>query len=571
MSEATVLETENAFSELGLDSRLLETLTELGYKEPTPIQKQAIPPLLEGRDMIGQAATGTGKTAAFALPLLQRVIALGKSRARPAALVLVPTRELAMQVAEAIHGYGRILGASVLPIYGGQSFEPQLRRLKRGVDVVVATPGRAHDHLRRGSLKLDGVTALVLDEADEMLDLGFADDLEALLGQTPKGRQTMLFSATLPERVMQIARRHLTDPLEVRVGRERVAAGALPRVRQTAFLVDRAHKAAALARVLDLEAPTAALVFCRTRSDVDELTAKLGARGYRPEAIHGGMSQEQRDRVMKLFRANNTSLLIATDVAARGLDIDHLSHVINYELPGTAESYVHRIGRVGRAGREGVAITLADPRDVRHFRGIERITGQKIDVQQLPRLADLRVRRLELTRDAVKAALSAGELDQFRDVVQELVGEFDIVDVALAAVKLIHQARAGNAEDEQEIPTPRTSREPNWGGPGPQRGGRGGRPGGPPSRGREPGAGMCRIFIGAGREAGVSPRDLVGAISNESGVPGRDIGGIEICDRFSLVEVPEEVVEYVIDSLRGSRLRGRKVMVRRDRETDGGR
>jgi len=386
MTESITAEVETGFASLGLEARLVETLALLGYEEPTPIQREAIPPLLQGRDLVGQAATGTGKTAAFALPLLQLLAGLGDRRARPSALVLVPTRELAMQVAEAVQRYGQALGVSVLSIYGGQGYDHQLRSLKRGIDVVVATPGRALDHVRRGTLRLSGVTAVVLDEADEMLDMGFAEDLEAILTQTPAERQTMLFSATIPPHIAAIAQRHLTDPVTVRLAQERTEAGAIPRVRQTAYMVGRAYKLAALGRVLDVEAPASALVFCRMRTEVDELAETLRARGFRPEALHGGMSQEQRDRVMRLFRAGTANLLIATDVAARGLDIGRLSHVVNYDVPSAAESYIHRIGRIGRAGREGVAITLADPREHRLLRIIERATGQKIEIAQVPTL-----------------------------------------------------------------------------------------------------------------------------------------------------------------------------------------
>jgi ATP-dependent RNA helicase DeaD len=550
----------NAFAELGLDLRLAEPLAALGYDEPTPIQRQAIPPILEGHDLLGQAGTGTGKTAAFGLPLLQRLAVPDAGRPQPSALVLVPTRELAMQVADALRRYGRPLGASVLAVYGGQPFEPQLRALKRGVDIVVATPGRACDHLRRGTLPLGGVAAVVLDEADEMLDMGFAEDLDAILAATPEGRQTMLFSATLPERVTEIARRHLSDPASIRVARERSEAGAPPRVRQTAYFVGRDHKPAALVRVLGLEGPASALVFCRMRSDVDELTATLRGRGYKPEALHGGMSQEQRDRVMRLFRAGTATVLVATDVAARGLDIGHLSHVVNYDLPDDPESYVHRIGRVGRAGREGVALSIAEPGQQRRLRDIERSTGQKIEVARLPGVADLRARRLALTRDALKAAILEGGLEVYREAVESLAAEFDAGDVALAAVKLAHLAGGGAAEEAEEIPTPRIAREKEFLPP------RQSKPGRRASRHSGPAAGMSRIFVAAGRESGISPRDLIVAIANESGVPGQDIGGIDIAERFSLVEVPEEVVEYVIDSLRGTRIKGRKVAVRRDRE-----
>ncbi len=372
----------------------------------------------------------------------------------------------------------------------------------------------------------------------------------------------MLFSATLSGRVTAIARKHLTNALEIRAVPEQEEEGAAPRVRQTAYLVDHAHKAAALARVLDVECPTAALVFCRTRVDVEDLTALLGGRGYRPEALHGGMSQEQRDRVMRLLRGGSANLLIATDVAARGLDIDHLSHVINFNLPNDVEQFIHRIGRVGRAGRAGVAITLAEPRERRFLSNIERTTRQKIEVRPLPSVAELRVRQMELTGASLRAVLEKGELEVFQAVVDTLAEDFDIADIARAAVKLAHRATAKEQGQPEEIPAPRSSRgeRPSHERAKPRRGA--GRDFGPVS-------GMSRIFIGAGREAGIAPRDLVGAISHESGLPARDIAGIDIAERFSIVEVPEEVVDYVIDSLRGARLKGRKVMVRRDRHENG--
>ncbi|HET7563710.1 MAG TPA: DEAD/DEAH box helicase, partial [Gemmatimonadaceae bacterium] len=444
---------EPGFAALGLDERLLSALAELGYEEPTPIQRAAIPPLLEGRDVLGMAATGTGKTAAFALPVLQDIARNGSARGTVAALVLVPTRELAMQVAQAVHRYGRGLGVEVLPIYGGQAITQQLRALKRGVDVVVATPGRALDHIERGTLRLDHVRTVIMDEADEMLDMGFAEDLEAILSAVPTERQTALFSATIPPRIASIAARHLRNPVDVRIARERVEAGEVPRVRQTAYVVPRAHKVAALGRVLDMEQPASALVFCRTRTEVDELTEMLNARGYRSEALHGGMSQEQRDRVMKRFRAGAVDLLVATDVAARGLDIEQISHVVNYDVPSAPEAYVHRIGRTGRAGREGVAITLAEPREHRYLRNIEHVTKQKIEVASVPTIADLRARRLELTRAALHESLVGDDLDRFRVVVESLADTFDVMDVAAAAVKLAVESTGGEREsDEEEIP-----------------------------------------------------------------------------------------------------------------------
>ncbi|HET7457413.1 MAG TPA: DEAD/DEAH box helicase [Gemmatimonadaceae bacterium] len=634
----------NGFTALGLADPLVSALAALGYEEPTPIQREAIPPMLGGRDLLGQAATGTGKTAAFALPLLQRIksapaatadadeadaVSGGAAAPRrsgapgPGALVLVPTRELAMQVAEATHKYGRGLGVRVLPVYGGAPMAQQLRALERGVDVVIATPGRALDHIRRRSLRLDTLKVLVLDEADEMLDMGFEDDLQEILEATPKERQTALFSATMAPRIAAIAARHLRNPVEIRIAREAATAGVMPRVRQTAYIVPRAHKTATLGRVLDMESPTSAIVFCRTRHEVDELVETLNARGYRAEALHGGFTQEQRDRVMKKFRAGTAELLIATDVAARGLDIEHLSHVINYDVPSAPEAYVHRIGRTGRAGREGVAITIAEPREHRQLRNIEHLTKTKIELATVPTVADLKARRLELTKASLREALVPGEdgsalsdLDRFRGVVESLASEFDLMDVAAAAVKLAHASTTGESEaQEAEIPVfqpreasgprrdaggsgggargrfDRGERSSGGGGGRFERGERGDREvGGPPHRERTrgdagerdrsgPGGGertrrpkrapdwaVTKIYVGAGRKAGVRPGDLVGAIANEVGIESSAIGAIEIADRFALVEVPEEIAEEIIGALRGTTIKGKRVVVRRDRD-----
>ncbi|MGP3918707.1 DEAD/DEAH box helicase [Nonomuraea sp. 10N515B] len=546
----------SSFADLGLRPELLRALSDLGYEEPTPIQCEAIPPLLEGRDLLGQAATGTGKTAAFALPVLQRMPQAHDGE--PVALVLVPTRELAIQVSEAFHRYGRNMGTRVLPIYGGAPIGRQLQALRRGVDVVVATPGRALDHISRETLRLHGVQTVVLDEADEMLDMGFADDIEAIFQATPEDRQTVLFSATVPPRITGIARRHLRDPVRIEIAREAAAPGEAPLVRQSAYVVARAHKPAALGRLLDVEAPAAAIVFCRTREEVDRLTETLNGRGYRAEGLHGGMDQEQRDRVMGRLRSGTAELLVATDVAARGLDIEQLSHVVNYDVPSAPESYVHRIGRVGRAGREGVALTLAEPREHRMLKSIERVTGQRIGVERLPTVADLRARRLELTRGALEESLLQDDLEPFRVVVESLTDEFEVMEVALAAVKLAHES-GGAVAEEEEIPEVvlRT---------GADREGRREVAGGRERRGRMPARGMTRLFFGLGRTAGVRPQDLVGAIAGESRMSGRDIGTIQIADRFSLVEVPEDAADEVIRALRRSTIKGRKPTVRRERE-----
>jgi ATP-dependent RNA helicase DeaD len=550
----TSAEQGTTFDDLGLRPELLQALSALGYEEPTPIQQEAIPPLVEGRDLLGQAATGTGKTAAFALPVLQRLTAHRQDR-QPVALVLVPTRELAVQVSEALHRYGKDLGARVLPVYGGAPIVRQLRSLESGVDVVVATPGRALDLLNRGSLRLNEVATVVLDEADEMLDMGFAEDLEAILDETPETRQTVLFSATMPRRLDSLARRHLNDPVRITIGREKAEPGEAPRVRQTAYVVPRAAKPAALGRILDVEAPTAAIVFCRTREEVDSLTETLNGRGYRAEALHGGMSQEQRDRVMGRLRGGTADLLVATDVAARGLDIDQLTHVVNYDVPSAPESYVHRIGRVGRAGREGVAITLAEPREHRMLKTIERVAGAPIAVQQVPTVADLRARRLDLTRAALRESLLGNDLDSVRVVVETLTDEFDLMEVALAAVKLAHEA-GGAVDDDEEIP--QVAFRPEKGAPA--------RGASRPERPRRvTGGTAARLFVGAGRDAGIRPGDLVGAITGETGLKGRDIGSIEIHQRFALVEVPESAADEVVQALRATMIKGRKATVRRDR------
>jgi ATP-dependent RNA helicase DeaD len=568
------------FGGLGLDSRIVEALAGLGYEEPTPVQRAAIPPLLEGRDVLGQAATGTGKTAAFALPLLHILTPDADPRERTRAFILVPTRELAMQVAEAVHKYGKAMGVIALPIYGGASMETQIRTLKRGVDVVVATPGRALDHIRRKTLRLDGVKTVILDEADEMLDMGFAEDLEAILDAMPAKHQTALFSATLPPRIAEIANKHLENPVRVRIDREVVPAGSAPRVRQVAYIVTRAHKMATLGRVLDVENPTSAIVFCRTRTEVDQVTETLNGRGYRAEALHGGLSQEQRDRVMKKFRANTTDLLVATDVAARGLDVQHVSHVFNYDLPTAAEAYVHRIGRTGRAGREGVAITLAEPREHRQLRNIEFQTKQKIEIAAVPTVADLRARRLEMTRASLRETILGGELDQFRVLVDSLSQEFDIMDVAAAAIK---QADArDNGGDAEEIPTVtvRTdrpaSRHDRERAPTSKAGSSrhdAAKAGARRSAGKPekitPEWDVARLYIGAGRLAKIRPADLVGAIVNEAGVDPRAIGAIQITERFSLVEVPDEIADSIIETLRAATIKGKRVPVRRDREQGG--
>ena len=557
-------EVVSGFADLGLRDELLTALDDLGYEEPTPIQRETIPILLTGRDLLGQAATGTGKTAAFALPALQMIDA---SRRVPQVLVLVPTRELAVQVSEAMFKYGRELGVKVVPVFGGQPIQRQLQALDRGVHVVVATPGRALDHIGRGSLGLDAIRTVILDEADEMLDMGFTDDIESILESTPDDRQTVLFSATMPSRITSIAKRYQRNPERITVGRADSEPGTKALVRQTVYVVQRAHKPSALGRILDIEAPKAALVFCRTRTEVDQLTETMNGRGYRAEALHGGMDQAQRDRVMARLRDGTAELLIATDVAARGLDVDTLTHVVNYDVPSAAESYVHRIGRVGRAGREGVAITLAEPRERRGLENIERLTKQKFEIATVPTVSDLRERQIELTVAAVREALTAVDLEDFNSVLHALSGEDSDRNIALAAIKLVHESR-GATIDEFEIPdasdrlrgkpndgkkkfdkkAPRNTGEKDRGGNKGQRSG---------------GAGTAFVHVSLGRKAGVRPGDLVGAIANETGLVGREIGPIRISDAFSVVGVPEASVEHVIETMQSTTMRGKRARVRR--------
>ncbi|MDJ0770751.1 MAG: DEAD/DEAH box helicase [Ilumatobacter sp.] len=552
----------DGFVALGLRAELLGALADLGYEEPTPIQRETIPHILAGRDLVGRAATGTGKTAAFALPVLEHLDTKGGRTTAPSALVLVPTRELAVQVSEAIFKYGRHLGARVVPIYGGQPIYRQLEQLDRGVHVVVATPGRAVDHIGRGSLPLDDVRIVVLDEADEMLDMGFADDLEAILEATPEHRQTVLFSATMPPRITAIARRHQRDPIHIEIGSGASEPGT-ELIRQRAYVVQRAHKAAALGRILDIESPRATLVFCRTRGEVDQLTVTMNGRGYRAEALHGGMDQQQRDRVMARLRDGTAELLLATDVAARGLDVDTLTHVVNYDVPSAPESYVHRIGRVGRAGREGIAITLAEPREQRLLGNIERLTRQQISIESVPTVADLRARRREATVAAVTDALESDDLAELAPVLATLSerGDHDAKQIALAALKLVHDA--AGADDDLEIPDAR--RFDRQRGDRPKKGprGRSGKPGSLRERERDNAEPTGYVYVGLGRRGGVRPGDLVGAIANESGLSGREIGPIRIADTYSVVGVPERSVDHVVRVMTDSSIRGKAARIRR--------
>ncbi len=516
------------FQEFALSPELNRAIQELGYEEPTPIQRMAIPAILEGKDVIVQAQTGTGKTAAYAVPLLER---LGEPTGRPRALILAPTRELAVQVAEATHRLGRYKGFTVLAIYGGQPIDRQLRGLRHGADIIVGTPGRIMDHMRRETLVLSAVETLVIDEADEMLDMGFIEDIEYILDALPVGRTTGLFSATVPPRIAQLAKRYMRDPQRISIEDETVT---VPATQQNYYEVPDRAKVEALGRILDFERPTSAIIFCRTKGEVDDLSEQLLARGYEADGIHGDMSQAQRDRAMRRFREGQAEILVATDVAARGLDIDHVSHVINFDIPWDPESYVHRIGRTGRAGRTGEAITLVTPRDRRLLRIIERVIGQRIEQRRLPSASDIAARRHERFMDTVRATLVADDLDGYLVMVEELTGEYDPSEIAAAALKLLAAT---------ERPAPETSDEESSGSPTE--------------------SGMVRLFVGMGRNQRLRPGDLVGAIANEAGLPGKSVGSIDIYDDVSFVDVPETSADAVISVLSMTKIRGRRVTVKR--------
>ena len=584
------------FAALGLSPALVSAVAALGYEEPTPIQREAIPVLLDGQDVLGMAGTGTGKTAAFALPMIELLARKGPKSLAPRGLVLVPTRELAMQVAEALHKYARGTTLAVAPLYGGAPMDVQIRALRRGVSIVVATPGRALDHLRRNTLDLRALRIVVLDEADEMIDMGFAEDIEAILANAPEERQTALFAATMAPRLESIASTHLTEPVRVNIAKEKRAPGKLPRIRQVAYLVPRMQKTAALGRILDVETPTSAIVFCRTRTEVDELTDTLAAHGYGAKALHGGMEQKARDRVMQMFRSGQADVLVATDVAARGLDIEQVSHVVNYDLPMSPEVYVHRIGRTGRAGREGMAIALVDPRQHRALRQIEGTTRQKIEILPVPTEADLQARRLDTTLASVRAQIGEGGLEQARAVVDRLAQEFDVLDVAAAAIRLLHddattggspaktsgKRAASKATSETNEPSldealASAARDAERRRPGTFADGKPARrvrddaerpvrPGKPAARGPRGAAGpRTTLYLNIGKEAGLRPADLVGAIAGEADVDSAVIGAIRIGDTGSTVDVPAALATRIMISLRNAKVRGRRVMVRKDR------
>lgn len=526
--EPTVVEA-TTFAELGLKESTLTAISELGFETPTPIQALAIPVLLTGTDLIGLAQTGTGKTAAFGLPLIEKI---EPSEAVTQSLILAPTRELAMQVAKGLNDFARNGGIRVVSVYGGQPIDRQFRALRGGAHIVVGTPGRVLDHLRRGSLKLDAVKVCVLDEADEMMAMGFSEDLEAILGELPDTRQLAFFSATMAPRVQVITQKFLRDPQRIEIiAKQRT----LETTNQTYYEVPAGKKAEALARVLDMETPGSTIVFCRTRLETAELSETLNLHGYTAEAIHGDLNQSDRERVLRRFREGITELLIATDVAARGLDIESVTHVINYDVPYDVEQYIHRIGRTGRAGRTGDAITLIYHKERRKLQNIERQIGSTIAPARIPTVADIASRRREAFVEALRETLVAGEFDSMLPAVADLAEDFDALEVAAAAMQLLWKERHQQEHTDQEEEAFADFEQPEMG--------------------------MVRIFVGMGRFDGLRPGDLVGAIANEAGLSGRQIGVVEILDRTSFVEVPASDGQRVIDALSSSKIRNRVVKV----------
>ncbi|NWG07166.1 MAG: DEAD/DEAH box helicase [Chloroflexi bacterium] len=532
------------FTSLNLRDEIMQAITELGYSEPTPIQAAMIPIMLTGADVIGQAQTGTGKTAAFALPILQNF----QPQRQPQALILAPTRELALQVADSMIEYGKHLHVRVLAVYGGQPYGPQIGNLKRGVDIVVGTPGRLNDLLERKVLNLSGIKTVVLDEADEMLNMGFIEEVETILAETPTERQTALFSATLPARIRSLADRFMRDPKSVLIKRDTLTVSA---IEQRYYLVHESDKTNALTRLFEIEPIHSALIFARTRAETATLANELVVRGIPAEAIHGDLDQNARERVLGRFRANQLKVLVATDVAARGLDIEDISHVFNYHLPDDAEVYVHRIGRTGRAGKTGIAITLLSPREKRRLREVEALTKQPIKKMEIPTPAEIVRHRENEVVEKMKIWLGRGRYKRELEMVQELIAAgYDPLNIAAAAIKI---ARA----DEKQRPIAEISEVKVEQKRKDERGGkresleRRERPGTGDNKRRRRGAesheeGMVRMKLNLGKMHGIRPSDIVGTIAYHANIPGYTIGKIRIEDRITFVDIPEDAVEQVM-------------------------
>ncbi|MDQ7015318.1 MAG: DEAD/DEAH box helicase [Gammaproteobacteria bacterium] len=550
-------DTDLQFSQLGLAAPILKAVQEVGYEAPSPIQAQSIPPLLEGRDLLGQAQTGTGKTAAFALPLLSR---LDVGLKHPQMLVLAPTRELAIQVAEAMQTYARHLkGFHILPIYGGQSMGIQLKQLRRGAQVIVGTPGRVLDHLNRKTLKLDKLTSLVLDEADEMLRMGFIDDVETILDHSPDERQVVLFSATMPDVIRRVANKYLKDPIEIRIKNKTATVST---VDQRYWQVSGTHKLDALTRILEAEDFQAMIIFVRTKTSTVDLAEKLEARGYSTSALNGDMNQPLREKAVNRLKKGTLDIIVATDVAARGLDVERITHVINYDIPNDTEAYVHRIGRTGRAGRKGSAILFVAPREKRMLRSIERATRQAIEPMTLPSRNDIKNRRVIQFKELISETLESQNLSFFEEVIDGFQQEKNVgmSEVCAALTYLLQKDRPLQPVEKDIKIKPQREREPGEGRDArgrPERGerserGRGGDRERKPRRGAEdkPSEGMQRFRIEVGRDDGVQPKHIVGAIANEAGLDSYNIGQIKLHESYSTVDLPSDMPREVFKHLR---------------------
>lgn len=541
------------FDVFNLCPQLVQSVAEQGYLAPMPIQSAVIPLILAGKDVIGQAQTGTGKTAAYALPILQILTEGGKNAQ---ALVLAPTRELALQVAEAFSTYGKYSQARVLAVYGGQAYSPQINKLRRGVDIIVGTPGRLIDLMEKNVLDLSEIRTVVLDEADEMLSMGFIEDIETILGKTPAERQTALFSATMPAEIRRLADHYLSDPQVISIQREQVSVEA---IQQRCYMVREAEKLAALTRLFEVEEITSALIFVRTRTGTGELANELTLRGFPAEALSGDMSQDARERTLGRFRKNLIKVLVATDVAARGLDIDDISHVFNFDLPEDPEIYIHRIGRTGRAGKSGVAISLFSPYEKRRLHQIEGFARKKIERAKLPTEDDIRSQREEKLLGQVKIWLQRSRYRREKELVEQLQQDgFDLVDIAAAALKV------ARAEEKQRpiavvselVDEPQMVRNRE----GSKRFGRVGS-GRPAEAAQE--QGMVRLSLNLGKQHGIRPNDIVGAIAGDAHIPGYVIGKIFIQERRSLVDVPEEYIKQVLSPKTNVRIRQQPVELQR--------
>ena len=549
------------FADLGLDAKVLKAVTEVGYEVPSPIQAATIPPLLEGRDVMGLAQTGTGKTAAFALPILSN---LDLKQKTPQALVLAPTRELALQVSEAFERYAaRLPGVNVLPVYGGQGYGVQLSALRRGVHVVVGTPGRIMDHLDKGTLDLSELRFLVLDEADEMLKMGFAEDVETILSGTPSTKQVALFSATMPAAIRRITAQHLTDPVEVTVKNKTATAS---NINQRYLIVSYPQKIDALTRILEVENFEGMIVFVRTKSETEVVAEKLRARGFSAQAINGDVAQVQRERTINQLRDAKLDILVATDVAARGLDVERISHVVNFDIPTDTGSYVHRIGRTGRAGRSGESIAFVTPRERHLLRAIEKATRQPLTQMQLPTIEDINETRLSRFDDGITTMLADAErIDFFRDVVGHYVREHDVpeLDVAAALAAVMY---ADSPLLLEPAPEPQQRSFSGPAGDRPERGGKRGDKSGPPARGRRAAddASLATYRISVGRRHKVEPRQIVGALANEGGLGRADFGRIDIRMDHSLVDLPAELPAGAWERLRDTRISGKLIELSKD-------